>query len=91
MIGLLFIKKIEPVLRKLEKYIEYKGVQIATYVLLVFMIFNFGISFLAGKRQKERLTNISAKNSLEIFLDNTYPDYRLNKIYGNKITKYNIK
>lgn len=91
MIGISFSKIIYPRLQFIQKYIQYRGVKIATYALIVFMIFNFSVSFLAGKRQKERLNNIVAKNSLEVFLDNTYPDDRLNRIYGNKITKYSFK
>ena len=48
------------------------------------MIFDIGISCLAANRQNERHNNIPAKNDFDTFLDNTYPDEYLDRIYNNK-------
>lgn len=40
---------------------------------------------MAASRQQERHNDIPAKNQIDIYLDNTYPDEYLDKIYNNKI------
>ena len=42
------------------------------------------ISCMAGARQDERHKNIPPKNDVDVFLDNTYPDEFLDKVYNNK-------
>ena len=39
---------------------------------------------MAANRQKERHDDIPAKNQVDIFLDNMYPDKYLDKVYNNK-------
>lgn len=54
-----------------------------TTILLVFMLFN---SFMSGAtvfRWYERTQNIQADNAFEIYLDNHYPDQKMQKIYAN--------
>jgi len=54
------------------------------------MTFDVSISCLAANREEERHKNIQPKNSMDIFLDNTYPDEFLDKIYNNKIETKNL-
>lgn len=86
-LGLFFSKKLYPLFNKLDFIINRKLVQYTTYLAIIFMLFNFSISFLAGARQKERMENQIANTKIEVFLDKHYPDYRMNRIYGNKIRK----
>ena len=51
---------------------------------MLFMAFDISISCMAASRQQERRNNIPAKNSVDVFLDEHYPDELLNKIYNNK-------
>ena len=50
----------------------------------VFMIFNITISSLAAIRQNERINNVPANGSLDVFLDNVYPDEYMNEVFENK-------
>ena len=79
-----FLKIIYPWFQKLDKYIYKKWVRILTVFLMLFMIFDITISCMASDRQQKRHNNIPAQNSVDIFLDNTYPDEVLDKIYNNK-------
>ena len=48
------------------------------------MTFDIAISSMAAVRQEERRKDIPPKNSVDVFLDETYPDERMDKIYNNK-------
>ena len=62
-----------------------KSIRIFTVFFSAFMIFDIVISCMAADRQEKRHKNISAQNSIDVFLDKTYPDELLDKIYANKI------
>ena len=49
------------------------------------MIFNMAISALAVQRWDQRDHGVKADNSFEEFLDKTYPDDFMRKIYPNMI------
>ena len=51
---------------------------------MIFMIFDITISCMAANRQKERHNNVPAKNQIDVFLDNKYPDEYLDRVYDNK-------
>lgn len=85
--GVLFMKLIYPLITGMDSYLLKRSFQYVTIVLFTFMIFNVGISWMAGNRQKERALNIPAENQMEAWLDVHYPDSRMNKIYANKIEK----
>ena len=90
--GVIFIKWLYPYTQKLDEiqYGKY-GIQLATAVVFLFMIFNMGISMLAGYRQYERTENIKADTAFEKFLDQHYPDQVMDKIFSNKKTKQELK
>ena len=83
-IAVVFLKLVYPWLKKIEPMIYKKWVRILTVFLMIFMVFDITISCMAANRQNERYNNIPAKNKIDIFLDNTYPDEYLDKIYNNK-------
>lgn len=84
-IAVAYLKVIYPALQKIKPYLNKKGSKIFTAFFIIFMTFDIVISCMAGNRQQERRQNIPAKGSVDEFLDKTYPDELLNKIYDNKI------
>lgn len=90
--GILFIKWLYPYTKRLDE-IDYmnKNIQIATWIFVIFMIFNIIISILAGCRQYERTQNIQAETRLEKFLDKHYPDKIMDIIFSNKQNKEDLK
>lgn len=66
----------------IEKIPRSPGVFI-TYLLLIFMALNMTVSAAAVYRGSERAQNIPPQNSVEVFLDNNYPDDFLHEIYTN--------
>lgn len=84
-LGMVFIKHIYPFIsRQLEKIPNKTGV-ILSWVLFVFMVFNFLISCCAVRRYVQRNYDIPAKNEFQRFIDNTYTDEYLKKVYPNMI------
>ncbi|MCI9000705.1 MAG: hypothetical protein HFJ26_07425 [Clostridia bacterium] len=51
------------------------------------MLFNIGISCLAGARQNERVQKIEANSKIDAFLDKHYPDRVMDKVYSNKMNR----
>lgn len=83
-IAVVFLKVVSPWLKKIEQMIYKKSIRIFTVFLMLFMTFDITISCMAANRQNERNNNIPAKDEVDIFLDNNYPDEYLDKIYNNK-------
>lgn len=84
-IAVVFLKLIYPELEKLKPYLKRTWVKVLTVVLMVYMTFDITVSCMAGARQNERRKNIPPKNSIDVLIDEIYPDERLDKIYNNKI------
>lgn len=85
--GVLFVKYVLPLLRKIENYIGNTKFKWATVLLTIFMIFNIAISCAAGSRQNERMQKLEPQTSFDAFLDKHYPDRLMNKVYSNKINR----
>lgn len=83
-IAIIYLKMIYPAFQKMEPLIDKSSVKIITVFFMLFMIFDITISCMAGNRQQERRQGIAAKSPLDEFLDRSYPDELLNKIYNNK-------
>lgn len=90
-LGIIFITYFYPFINKIEDWIHKNTIKVITVGIFIFMMFNISISWMAGYRQKERMLNVSSKNEFDTFLDEQYPDYRLNRIYANKIQKIETK
>lgn len=87
LLGLLWVKDVFPKLSEwIEKIPKKIGVPL-TWVLVVFMLFNCIISGLAVSRWNERVQGKPADNQLEVFLDDHYPNTRMEKVYPNMILK----
>ena len=82
--GLLYVKYIEPIIPKIEEFIKSHRIKIMTTSVAIFMVFNITISSMAAIRQKERLDEIPANSSVDIFLDNVYPDEYMDQVFENK-------
>ena len=82
-IAVAFLKIVYPWLEKIELLIYKKSIRILTVFLMLFMTFDITISWMAVDRQQERRENIPPKNDFDIFLDKTYPDEFLDRIYNN--------
>lgn len=78
-----WMKLIPSFLRFIDHFWGNK-MKILTIFLGIFMVFNSCISFLACQRQTQRYYGIEPKNNFDRFLDQNYPDERLDKIYANK-------
>ena len=89
--GLFFIHAIFPRFEKIDLYLQKRSFKLVTAVFILFMIGNFTISSMAAYRQKERLQRITARNNIDRFLDNVYPDYVMNRVYSNKQQRSVIK
>lgn len=86
--GLLAIAWIRWLLPKISNWIESipRSYRIPlSWILVIFMVFNVGISYFALHRQAERRELIPPDTSFEVWLDLVYPDERLAKIYPNMI------
>lgn len=83
-IAVIYLKIVYPMFQKLEPYIHRKSIRILTVFLAVFMLFDITISCMAGNRQQKRHQNIPPRGPVEEFLDRTYPDELLDRIYHNK-------
>lgn len=82
--GLLYVKYIEPIIPKIEEFIKSHKIKIIEVSVAIFMLFNITISSMAAIRQKERLDEIPANSSVDIFLDNVYPDEYMDQVFENK-------
>ena len=83
-IAVVFLKVVYPWLLKIDPLIYKKWVRVVTVFFMIFMAFDISISALAASRQQARRQNIPPQNNLDVFLDSTYPDEYLNRIYNNK-------
>ena len=82
-LGLIFIRNTYPYVSGLiEKLPNNIGIPL-TLCVTAFLLWDLMISALAVNRQRQRRENIKINNSLTRFLDNHYPDERLEKIYAN--------
>lgn len=87
-IAVVFLKVIYPFFQKAESLIYKKGVRIFTVFFMIFMIFDITISCMAADRQLKRRQNLPPQSVVDEFLDRTYPDELLDKVYNNKKDVY---
>ena len=81
--GIFWIKTIYPYMATWILKIPNKIGRPLTKILLVFMIFNSFMSAATVFRWYERTEQKPAENIFETYLDNHYPDERMEKIYAN--------
>lgn len=86
-LSVVWIKLIYPKMSHLiEKLPALQG-KVITWMLVVFMICNALLSSLAMVRYIERRDGIEAENAVETFLDTTYQDELIEKVWPNMVIK----
>lgn len=82
-LGIFWIKDIYPRMAKWILKIPNKVGKPLTWVLLVFMIFNSVMTLFTSLRWTARREGIEPRNAFEAYLDEHYPDERMQKIFAN--------
>ena len=88
-VAVVWIKMIYPVLSLWIEKITYKKGVIMTWCFLIFMTFNILMSGLALSRYSQRQNGLKAQNSVERYIDQQFPDQRMEMIYPN--AKFPVK
>ena len=83
LLGIFWIKTIYPFMATWILKIPNKVGKPLTVVLLLFMVFNSTMSGITVYRWYERQHNIPSSNILETYIDQHYPDSRMERIYAN--------
>lgn len=78
-----WIKWVYPLMSDWIEKIPMKPGQIMTWILVLFMSVNMGVSGLALIRSTERHKGIEATHSWQQWMDENYDDEKMNKIYPN--------
>ncbi|MCD8118030.1 MAG: hypothetical protein LUE29_00820 [Lachnospiraceae bacterium] len=82
-LGVWWIKSIYPRMAEWILKIPNKVGKILTWILLVFMIFDGAISLIAVGRWSARISGQEAASAFEEFIDERFPDERMERIYEN--------
>ena len=82
-LGVLWIKKIYPRMAKLILKIPNKVGKIVTWALVAFMVFEAAVTVVAVDRWSERINGVEASNKFEEFVDERFPDQRMERIFAN--------
>lgn len=82
-LGVLWIKNIYPRISGLILKIPDKIGKIATWVLTIFFIFNSFVSAVSTYRWSQRVEGIEPSNAFFEWIDERFPDERMEKIYAN--------
>ena len=82
-LGIFWIKDIYPRMAKWILKIPNKVGKPLTWVLLVFMVFNSVMTLFTSLRWTARREGVEPRNAFEAYLDEHYPDGRMQKIFAN--------
>lgn len=82
-LGVIWIKSIYPRLSVYVLMIPNKIGKALVWILLVFMLFDSVLSVFAVYRWSERVKGVKAESAVSVFLDNRFPDTRMEGIYPN--------
>lgn len=82
--GLLYVSYIGPLIPKIENAIRNNHVRVITSCLVICMVLNITISTMAALRQKERIEDVPASGTLDMFLDKNYPNEYMDRVFANK-------
>ena len=82
-LGIFWIKDIYPRMAKWILKIPNKVGKPLTWALLVFMVFNSVMTLFTSLRWTARREGVPASNAFEAYLDEHYPDERMQKIFAN--------
>lgn len=82
-LGVVFAKWVYPILSKgIEKIPRKIGV-VLSWILILFFLYNVTITVLASWRQRERVYEIPQQDETDQFLDEHFPDKKLDDTYSN--------
>ena len=84
-LGVLWVKKIYPWMAKLILKLPEKFGKALTWILLAFFIFNAIVTVLAVFRWSQRLDMIEPSNALWEFIDERFPNERMERIFANMV------
>lgn len=82
-LGVLWIKNIYPRMAKWILKIPNRAGKIMTWVLLAFLVFNSVVTVLAMWRWSERIHGREAASGFAQFIDERFPDERMERIFAN--------
>lgn len=82
-LGIFWIKDIYPRMAKWILKIPNKVGKPLTWVLLVFIVFNSVMTLFTSLRWTARREGVEPRNAFEAYLDEHYPDERMQKIFAN--------
>lgn len=82
-LGVLWIKNVYPRMAKVILRIPNKAGKILTWILVAFMAVNVTVSGFAVVRWAERVNGTEASGAFEEFIDERFPDERMERIYPN--------
>lgn len=82
-LGVLWIKDLYPRMSKWILKLPSRSGRIITWALTVFMAVNCAVSGLAVLRWSDRVQGIPPKNAYEQFMDEQFPDERMESIWAN--------
>ena len=82
-LGMVFVGLIYPTLKKLLRHMHTQRWHIFCVACSVFMAFNLAVSASAIFRWKERAQSLPPSSRWETYLDDTYPDARMEYVYCN--------
>ena len=85
--AVVWIKILYPIFSKLIEKIPYKIGAIVTTLLLIFIVFDVGLSFLVLHRYSTRNDGVVATSKIESYIDNKYNDDVIKNRYPNAIRK----
>lgn len=81
-----WMKRLYPVISRCIEKIPQKAGKVLTWVFLLFMAWDVSISALALARHGERAQGIPPAGELAVWLDQEFPDERMNQIYPSAKT-----
>ena len=83
LLGILWIKAVYPIMSKVIEKLPAKLGTIIMWAFIVFFVFDSFVSATAGLRMDKRDAGQAPNNVYEQYLDNHFPDERMNEIYAN--------
>lgn len=82
-LGVLWIKELYPRIAKWILKIPNRAGKIITWVLVAFFVFNATVSGIAVFRWSQRVKDVAPSNGFWEFIDERFPDERMEGIYAN--------
>lgn len=83
-IAVIYLKTVYPFFEQIDLLNKEKRFKFLTVFLMIFMAFDITVSCMAGNRQLKRREGIPPKHKIDEFIDKTYPDEFMDRVYNNK-------